>query len=193
MTIPVNVRRKVISLRGELPAQEIADQCGISLRSVTRIWQEDAAQQRTDSMTDTFSRIRDCMAEGQHYHPITPEAVQAMTIDHLDELMLQRDHYKAMQEAQPTNCAWGNLVSKTNQQIFDVLRTMGRWYGLENQKEPLTWIGLKNRDLEEIDMGQILQRLHADPDYKAAHDKDGRLRLDDGMKMILKLRFLPVG
>lgn len=133
-------------------------------------------------------------AEGRHWHGAIPETVQAEVIAQVEHLKDQRAYYMAMQQAYPNNCAWGNLVLRYDQQINEMLRSKGNWYGLERQREPLSYIGVKNRDYHDVDEERdMLRMMQMMSEYKRNNGipEDQELSLRDTAKMLLSMPYRP--
>ena len=153
----------------------------MSERSVIRIWADARYNEDNEMLKDDASRIAEAMQHRSHWHGTTPEMVQAEVINQVEHLKELRAYYMAMQDAHPTNCAWGNLVMKCNQQINEMLRMKGHWFGLENQREPLSWIGVRNNDYND-ELDELRDR------YVAAYIDQYRREkgIPDGTKLPLK-------
>lgn len=164
--IPKAKRLAIMTLRGERTASEIAQDMGVSERSVIRIWQEGAIDTVSKEIKEGADKVNSDLEEYGHHHAITPEMVQMITVKQYLHLTEAREYYRAMRDAYPTNCAWGNLEEKYNRQINDILRIMGNWFGLEREKEPLTSTGIRNRDLTDFDIGQMARILEAEEGRK---------------------------
>jgi len=162
----------------------------VSERSVIRIWAEAKRDDESEEYSRDVAGIAEAVRKGEHWHGSLPETVQAETINQLEHLKDQRAYYMAMQSAYPTNCAWGNLVLRYDQLIDDMLKVKGNWYGLERQREPLTYIGLKNNDLHEMDESAFMRdALKAVAEYKQANNiDDDSMTLRDTVKAILHAR-----
>ena len=159
-TIPKAKRLAIQSMRGEKTASEIAQDFDVSERSVIRIWHEDATEQLAEELKEGAGRVQADLDQYGHHHATYPEMVQMMTVKQLFHIMEAREFYRAMRDAYPTNCAWGNLEERYNRQINELLRVMGSWFGMERQKEPITSTGVRNLDVTDLDyqeMAKLLQ------------------------------------
>jgi hypothetical protein len=113
-------------------------------------------------LTSDASKVAADLNEYGHHHPISPEMVQMLTVKQFYQVLETREYYRAMRDAFPTNCAWGNLEERYDRQIIELLRSMGAWFGIENQKEPLTSRGVRNLDISDLDIEYITRILHTD-------------------------------
>lgn len=132
----------------------------MSVRSVVRIWAEERCSDEVEQMLDDAEKIAEALKAGVHWHGTTPELVQLQVICQYDSIREQRAYYMAMQEANPTYAQWGNLVMKCNQQMNELLRMQGNWFGLEKQGEPLSWIGVRNRDHDD-ELDEVREKMTA--------------------------------
>jgi len=153
--IPKAKRLAIQSMRGEATASELAERFDVSERSVVNIWQEDAIKGMTEEIAKSSLKVQTELLEYGHHHVIYPEMVQMLTMKQYLQLLESREFYRAMRDAYPTNCAWGNLEEKCNRQITELLRVMGSWFGLERQKNPLTSTGVRNNDLTDLDYQDV--------------------------------------
>lgn len=176
--IPKAKRLAIQSMRGYKTASELAQTFGVSERSVTRIWSDDATEKIAQDLKNGALEVKDGLDQYGHYHAIEPEMVQMLTVKQYFQLLEAREYYRAMRDAYPNNCAWGNLEEKYNRQINDLLRIMGAWYGLERQKDPQTSADVKTKDLSatvyiaprsadsltDDELNALLGKLAHDPD-----------------------------
>jgi len=158
--IPKAKRLAIQSMRGSKTAQEVAQAFEVSERSVVRIWSESATEQLAKELKEGTQKVEANLQEYGHHHEIYPEMVQMLTVKQYFQLLEAREFYRAMRDAYPNNCAWGNLEERYNRQINDLLRTMGAWFGMERQKEPLSSNGLKTMDQMDIDMESVSKLLN---------------------------------
>lgn len=158
-TIPKATRQAIQSLRGQSTASELAELFQVSERSVVRIWSENATKELAKELRDGTARVNADLEQSGHHHAIYPEMVQMLTVKQYFHLMETREFYRAMRDAYPTNCAWGNLEEKYNRQINELLRVMGAWFGMERQKEPLTSTGVRNNDYTDLDYMEMAKVL----------------------------------
>ena len=194
--IPDKVRKIITSLRDDMTASEIAEYCDVSERTVTRIWAEASRTNEIEQMADDLNDISEAIRNGRHWHGSLPEMVQAEVIAQIEHMRDQRALYMAKQDAHPLNAAWGNIVLRYDQQINEMLRMKGNWYGLERQREPMSCIGVKNRDYHDTDeAAQMIQLAQAISEYKRKNgiDEGHEMTMQETVKAMLSLPAFPKG
>lgn len=168
--IPQAKRLAIQSMRGEKTASELAQDFGVSESSVVRIWSDDATEKLAQELKEGSHKVETEIEQYGHHHAISPETVQMLTVKQYFHLLEAREFYRAMRDAYPTNCAWGNLEERYNRQIFELLKTMGQWFGLDKQKEPLTTTGVRNNDLTDVDYKDMARLINIED--KGRHDTE---------------------
>lgn len=130
--IAEGTRQAIKGLRGAKTARELAQDFGVSERSVIRIWAEGAGEEMAEDLAAQRGEKAEDLRKMGHRCASQAEGVEALMTAHYLRLLERREYYAAMADAYPDNCAWGNLEAKYDRLIAEELRTMGRWKAMDS-------------------------------------------------------------